>query len=112
MSPTRLTAMLAVAAIAALTVLLAVPPWMVIDADAPGVRHVALGHHPFWRPPTPETAEEVLARRAGPPREGTRPSLQVRVNRVRLGIEIAGAAAVTAGLSGVLAWRRRRLDRP
>jgi hypothetical protein len=33
--------------------------------DAAATRHAALGHHPFWRPPTPAASEHVLSRIPG-----------------------------------------------
>lgn len=92
----------------AIALLFAFPPFMVIDQAAPETRHAALGHHPRWRPPTPDAAEAVLVSRSAPPRAGVSPSLELGVNRVRLVLEAitVGAAALCA--FGALRWRRRR----
>jgi hypothetical protein len=109
MGPNRLTAILAAGAITAVAVLLAVPPWMVVDTDDPQVRHTALGHHPRWQPPPLAMAETALAEAGRPPRNGARPSLQVRVNVVRLTLELAGATSCVALLGLFLARRRAYL---
>lgn len=109
MGPTRLTAILAAAAITAVAVLLAVPPWMVVDTDDPLVRHAALGHYPRWQPPSPQWAESALADAGKPPRNGARPALQVRVNVVRLTVELAGATSCVALLWLLLTTRQARL---
>jgi hypothetical protein len=95
-------------ATAAVALLLAFPPYMVIDQTAPETRHAALGHHPRWRPPTPDRAEAVLTSKVGPPIVSVQPLLRIGVNRVRLAAE---ALTVTAGFLcalGALQWRRRR----
>ena len=109
MGPNRVTAILAAGAIATVTVLLAVPPWMVVDTDDPQVRHTALGHHPRWQPPLLALAEEALSKAGRPPRNGARPALQVRVNAVRLAVELVGATSCVALLWLFLARRRAHL---
>ena len=92
----------------AIALLLAFPPYMVIDLGAPETRHAALGHHPRWQPPTPADAEAVLASRSAPPRAGVRPSLKIGVNRVRLAMEVTTVIAAALCALGALRWRRRR----
>ena len=91
----------------AIALLLAFPPYMVIDQAAPETRHAALGHHPRWRPPTPDAAEAVLASRSVPPRAGVQPSLKIDVNRVRLAAEVITVTAAALCALGAR-WRRRR----
>jgi hypothetical protein len=98
--------MLALATATAL--LLVFPPYMVIDRTSPETRHAALGHHPLWRPPTPDTAEEVLTSKVGPPRAGVPRSLRISVNRVRLAAEAVTVTAAALCALGALRWRRRR----
>lgn len=87
--------------------LLLFPPFAVIDLAAAQPRHAALGHHPRWRPPTPALAEHVLTGRFGPPSPGAKTSLQIRVNRVRLGLEMT----VTTVAAFVVSVVQRRLAR-
>ena len=96
-----------VAGLAVVALVLVFPPFMVIDLAAPDTRHGALGHYPFWRPPTPATAGRVLTERFGPSVEGAPSSLRVGVNRVRLALEVMATAVVVLGWSAVLHWRRR-----
>jgi len=90
---------------ALLAVLLLYPPFMVIDSAAARTRHAALGYHPRWRPPSPVKAEEVLRYRVGPPPSGVQPSLQIRINRVRLVLEVTATAVGVLG-----AWVILRRD--
>lgn len=92
----------------AIALLLAFPPYMVIDQSAPETRHAALGHHPRWQPPTPDAAEAVLASRSAPPRAGVQPPLKIGVNRVRLAAEVITVTAAALCALGALRWRRRR----
>lgn len=103
---TRLSAMLVVAAVAAVTALLTVPPWMVVDSDDPQGRHTALGHHPRWQPPSRQLAEAALSDAGKRPRVGARPALQIRTNSVRLALELTGTAASAAALRFLLVRRR------
>jgi len=82
------------------------PPFAVIDLA--GARHAPLGHHPFWRPPTPEMAEQVLTWRFGPPPIGARPSLRIRVNQVRLTFEVMVTVVCGLGAWATLGWREKR----
>jgi len=91
----------------AIALLFAFPPYMVVDQAAPEVRHAALGHHPRWRPPAPDAAEAVLRGRSSPPRAGAPPSLEIRVNRVRLVLEVSTVTAAALCALGALRWRRR-----
>ena len=92
----------------AIVLLLAFPPYMVIDQSEPATRHAALGHHPRWRPPAPDRAEAVLTGRVGPPRTGVPPSLRIGVNRVRLAAELVSVGAAVLGALGALRLRRSR----
>jgi hypothetical protein len=92
----------------AIALLLAFPPYMVIDQGAPETRHAALGHHPRWRPPTPDRAEGALTSKVGPLIVNVQPSLRIGVNRVRLAAEVMTVTAGALGALGALRWRRRR----
>lgn len=92
----------------AIALLFAFPPYMVIDQSAPETRHAALGHHLRWQPPTPDAAEAVLRSRSAPPRAGVPPSLEIRVNRVRLVLEAITVTAAALCALGALRWRQRR----
>jgi hypothetical protein len=78
--------------VALLASLLLFPPFAVIDLAATQPRHAALGHYPRWRPPTPAMAEQVLTGFFGPASPGAETSLRIRVNRVRLGLELTVTA--------------------
>jgi hypothetical protein len=93
---------------AAVALLLAFPPYMVIDQTAPETRHAALGHHPRWRPPAPDRAEAVLTSKVGPPIVSVPPVLRIGVNRVRLAAEVMTVTAGALCALGALRWRRRR----
>ena len=90
--------------VASLASLLLFPPFAVIDLAAAQPRHAALGHFPRWRPPTPAMAEHVLTGFFGPPSPGAQTALRIRVNRVRLGLEVTVTAVA---LMAVLAIQRR-----
>ncbi len=93
-----------------------VPPYFGADQASPGLRHVSMGHHPRWVPPSAEEACLALVERAGSagwatdltclPAAPRRPGLIVRVNRVRLAGELA--AVVLAGLACHAAAERLR----
>ena len=95
--------------VALLASLLLFPPFAVIDLAAARPRHAALGHYPRWRPPTPAMAEHVLTGLFGPPSPGAQTSLQIRVNRVRLGLEMT-VAAVAALAVWMIERRYRRTN--
>lgn len=98
-----------VAAVAMAVLLLVCPPFMAIDPAAARTRHSGLGHHPFWRPPTPAMAEEVLSQLFGPsPGEGET-SLRVALNRVGLTVDMAAIlVGALAALAAERAYRRRQ----
>ena len=93
--------------VALLAWLLLFPPFAVIDLAAAQPRHTALGHYPRWRPPTPAMAERALTGLFGPPSPGAQTSLRIRVNRVRLGLEMT-ATVVAVSAVWILQRRYRR----
>jgi hypothetical protein len=92
----------------AIGVLFAFPPYMAIDQSAPDTRHGAIGHHPRWQAPTADAAESVLSSEVGPPRAGALPALRVRINRVRLVLEVVTVTGAALCAFGALRWHRRR----
>jgi hypothetical protein len=97
--------------VAVVAALLLFPPFMVVDSAAARIRHAALGHHPFWNPPTPAVAEEALAREVGPPPAAS--SLDIGINWVRLAAEmIVTVVAVAAAWFATGRRRGEKRSRP
>lgn len=106
MNRTRDVAIAAAAAVA--VCLLLFPPFMVIDPAAADVRHAPLGHHPFWRPPTPDLAARALAGIPGPASQDGGLALTIGINRVRLVLELGAVALGALVVLAVPRWRQQR----
>jgi len=116
MNPSRTVILVAGAGL--LAVLLSFPPFFGIDTTSNGRVHADIGHHPRWRPPSPEQVlRAVSARRGAAARGAAVPgpagspdpaAYQARLNVVRLASE---ALLVLAGTGLALLVTGRRTPR-
>ncbi len=95
-----------------LLLLLLFPPFMSIDPHSDGRVHAAIGHYPFWDPPSPQLVFRALYPDAAELPGGDRlADFRPRVNRVRITI-YALSVGFAAGLAiWLLRNQGRRLRR-
>jgi hypothetical protein len=96
------------AAVVDIGLLFLFPPFMSVDAASGGRAHVALGHHPVWKPPSAEAAFRALYPEVGDAPHPVRlADVTPRINRVRLSASAIGVAIVYV----LVIEGRRRLAR-
>lgn len=85
-----------------------IQPWFVVRRDHPGRYHTSLGMHPIWRPPTREEGHRALVARFPTMPAAALESLDLRVNRIRIGLHVALSLGALGALALIL---RRRTPR-